>query len=287
MNKKISSLTGIIVVLALAAALGAVIFAFGLSFPKDNNFDINGLKIIKKGIMVSLPRPGDKIASPVKIKGYVNGDGWIGFEGQAGTVALFDDAGVQLGEAVLAATTDWTKPPVEFEVNLEFNKTNQSKGTLIFKNENPSGLEENNRELKVPVLISSTNAETMKLSVYFNNNNLDPEISCNKVFPAEREVPKTLSVARAAVEELLKGPSENEKQSGFFTSINTGVKIQKLTIENGIAKVDFDGQLENGVGGSCKVSAIRAQITQTLKQFQTVTGVIISINGRTEDILQP
>ncbi|MCX6760220.1 MAG: GerMN domain-containing protein, partial [Candidatus Nealsonbacteria bacterium] len=69
--------------------------------------------------------------------------------------------------------------------------------------------------------------------------------------------------------------------------INTGVKIQKLTIENGIAKVDFDEQLENGVGGSCKVSAIRAQITQTLKQLSTVMSVIISINGRTEDILQP
>ncbi|PIP22172.1 MAG: hypothetical protein COX38_02115, partial [Candidatus Nealsonbacteria bacterium CG23_combo_of_CG06-09_8_20_14_all_39_25] len=48
-----------------------------------------------------------------------------------------------------------------------------------------------------------------------------------------------------------------------------------------------DEQLEFQVGGSCKVSAIRAQITQTLKQFPTVDEVVISINGRTEDILQP
>jgi len=35
------------------------------------------------------------------------------------------------------------------------------------------------------------------------------------------------------------------------------------------------------------VTAIRAQITETLKQFPTVENVVISIDGRTEDILQP
>ena len=129
--------------------------------------------------------------------------------------------------------------------------------------------------------------KTLKVKVYFNNNKLDPEFSCNKVFPVEREVSKTQAVARAALEELLKGSSEKEKVEGFFTSINPGVKIQSLVIENGTVKVDFDEQLEFQVGGSCRVAAIRAQITQTLKQFPTVNSVIISIDGRTEDILQP
>lgn len=129
--------------------------------------------------------------------------------------------------------------------------------------------------------------ETMAVKIYFNNSKLDPEYSCNKVFPVEREILKTSAVAKAGLEELLKGPTENEKAGGFFTSINNGVKIQKLTIENGIAKVDFDEQLEFQAGGSCRVSAIRSQIIQTLKQFQSVNEVIISINGRTEDILQP
>jgi spore germination protein GerM len=127
----------------------------------------------------------------------------------------------------------------------------------------------------------------MAVKVFFNNEKSDPEFSCNKVFPVEREIPKTQAVGRTALEELLKGPTDAEKDSKYFTSINPGVKIQSLTIENGIAKVDFDGQLEFQVGGSCRVSAIRAQITETLKQFPTVNSVIISINGRTEDILQP
>jgi spore germination protein GerM len=129
--------------------------------------------------------------------------------------------------------------------------------------------------------------ETIKVKIYFNNSKMDPEYSCNKVFPTERQIIKTSAVARAALEELLKGPTDKEKAEGFINNINSGVIIQKLVIENNVAKVDFDEQLEYQVGGSCRVAAIRAQITQTLKQFSSVKNVIISINGRTEDILQP
>ena len=51
--------------------------------------------------------------------------------------------------------------------------------------------------------------------------------------------------------------------------------------------VDFDAQLEEGMGGSCRVSAVRAQITETLLQFSEARNVVISVDGRIEDILQP
>ena len=167
-------------------------------------------------------------------------------------------------------------------------------------------LESYPRQCKTPdgkTFVEDIGIETIKIKAYFNNDGMDPEFSCNKVFPVEREVPKTQvpkspqatgipvedlgTVAGAALEELLKGPTDAEKEQGFFTSINPDVKIQKLSIEDEIAKVDFDEQLEFQVGGSCRVAAIRAQITETLKQFPTVKDVIISIDGRTEDILQP
>lgn len=132
-------------------------------------------------------------------------------------------------------------------------------------------------------------AETMVVKAYFSNVGLDPnkEFECQNVFAVERTIPKTESVALASVTELLKGPTVAEKAQGYTTNINPGVKVQKLTIEDGVAKVDFDKQLEHQVGGSCRVTAIVAQITQTLKQFPTVKDVVISIDGRTEDILQP
>ena len=129
--------------------------------------------------------------------------------------------------------------------------------------------------------------EYLTVKVFFNNSQMDPEASCNKVFPVERRIVKTLAVGRASLQELLKGPTEKEKAQGYFTSINSGVKINSLTVEDGTAKVDFNEELEFQVGGSCRVSAIRAEIAQTLSQFPTVKEVIISINGRTEDILQP
>jgi spore germination protein GerM len=129
--------------------------------------------------------------------------------------------------------------------------------------------------------------EQMIVKVYFNNNELDPEFSCNKVFPIEREIPKTQAVATAALEELLRGTTPGEEKEGFFTNINPGVEIQTISVTDGVARVDFNEQLEYQVGGSCRVAAIRAQITETLKQFPMVEEVVISINGRTEDILQP
>ena len=60
-----------------------------------------------------------------------------------------------------------------------------------------------------------------------------------------------------------------------------------VEIKDGIAKVDFNDKLEFQVGGSCRVAAIHAQIVDTLKQFPTIQDVLVSIDGRTEDILQP
>jgi len=115
----------------------------------------------------------------------------------------------------------------------------------------------------------------------------EPYFDCSRTIAVERQVPKTLAVTKTAIEALLRGATQEEINQGFVSNINSGVRIQKLIIENEVAKIDFDEQLEFQVGGSCRVAAIWAQITETLKQFPTVDSVLISINGRTEDILQP
>jgi len=136
---------------------------------------------------------------------------------------------------------------------------------------------------------AETPDETMIVKIYFNNPDIDPnwDFECSNVLAVEREIPKTKGVAMAAITELLKGPTAAEKNSGYMTNINSGVKVQSLTVQNGVAKIDFNEQLQYQVGGSCRTSAIIAQIKQTLKQFSAVNSVIISINGETEVILQP
>lgn len=265
----------IIVLITLTTIILSVIGFLFLLKQKENT--------ISQKIIVDLPKPNEIISSPLEIKGKARGS-WY-FEASF-PIKLIDENGGIIAQTIAQAKSDWmTNELVPFEATLDFEAPISGKGFLVLEKDNPSGLSENAEEIKIPVRFAEV--ETMKVKVYFNNEKMDPEFSCNKVFAIEREIPKTQAVARAALEELLKGLTETEISEGFFTSINPSVKIQSLVIENGTAKVDFYEQLEFQVGGSCRVAAIRSQITETLKQFPTVKNVIISINGRTEDILQP
>lgn len=102
-----------------------------------------------------------------------------------------------------------------------------------------------------------------------------------------RTIPQTPGVARASLNLLLQGPTEEEVAQGLGTAIPAGTTLQDIRIENGVAYADFSKTLDEGVAGSAMVTAIREQITRTLMQFPSVTSVVISINGETEDILQP
>lgn len=239
------------------------------------------------GLFVDTPIANTVVNSPLTVSGRVDGTNrWTGFEGQVGIVELLDGNGKILTMGILTATTDWMKFPTDFSTSLNFVTPTTSVGTLVFKNENASGMPDYEREFRLPVKFDPS-FETVKLQAYFSNENLDPEITCEKVFAVTRVLPKTQAVAKAALEELLKGPTDADRIAGYSTSINSGVKINSLVISDGVAKVDFNEALESGVAGSCRVGMIRLQIVNTLKQFATVSSVVISVNGNSEDILQP
>lgn len=251
----------------------------GRTFAEDIGNELEKQDLIR----ISNPRPNQTVESPITITGEARGY-WF-FEALF-PVKLLDGNGNTIASGIAQAEGEWmTEDFVPFKAELTFSQPTTSNGTLVLEKDNPSGLPENADELKVPVRLGAS--EAIKVKVFFNNNQMDPEFSCNKVFAVEREIPKTQATARAALQELLEGPTDTEKTKGFMTSINSEVRIQELTVESGVAKVDFNEQLEFQVGGSCRVAAIRAQIAETLKQFTTVQNVVISINGRTEDILQP
>lgn len=134
----------------------------------------------------------------------------------------------------------------------------------------------------VPVQFSSVASLTLK--TFWSPSG--ETMVCAAVTPTERRVPYTLAVAHAALTELLGGTNTPERMQGLTSSIPEGVTIKSLTIIDGVAKVEFSHALETG--GSCRVAAIRAQIESTLKQFPTVTSVVISTEGNTpEESLQP
>lgn len=125
-----------------------------------------------------------------------------------------------------------------------------------------------------------------KVKVFFVNTLKDPT-DCGQVFSVERDIQKTTTPFQPAVLELLKGPNEAEREQGFSTSINQDARVQGLKIENGTARVDFNDALQSGVTGSCRINSIRSQISETLKQFPNIKNVVISINGKTPNTIQP
>lgn len=132
--------------------------------------------------------------------------------------------------------------------------------------------------------------ETMKIKVFFHNKIKanDPDfIECGKVFSVERIIPKTASVARAALMELFKGPSESEKIQGYTSNISTSVILKGLTIKDGVAYVDLNKPLNQG--GSCAVLATWAAFGNTLKQFPSISEIKIFVNGvdQTENSQNP
>lgn len=252
--------------------------------PKGDSFteDIGNLLEMEDFIKVSSPQPNQAVKYGSIVEGKAVGN-WF-FEASFPIKLVVD--GQTITTTVAEAKSDWmTNNFVDFTATLFYPTTTKDrKADLILERDNPSGLPENDKSLRIPVVLTG---EAEAVYVFWGTQGKE----CNEVVASPvirfKHLGDYQTTARLVLEELLKGPTEAEKNSGYFTSINPDVKIQKFSIEDGVAKVDFDKQLEFQMGGSCRVSAIRAQITQTLKQFSEIKDVIISIDGRTEDILQP
>lgn len=246
----------------------------------EDSIEASEVKITNEpNIIVSIPAPGDEIGLPL----FVIGEARV-FENNL-NYRLKDGNGSILVENFTTADAPDIGQYGMFYVDASYPEPKGANGTLeVFDYSAKDGSEID----KVIIPIRFKKVEAIIVKAFFGNNVKNPGADdCRAVFPVDRRVPKTEAVARAALGELLRGVTGGEAKGGYFTSINSGVKINSIVIENGTAKVDFDETLEQSVGGSCRVAAISAQITQTLKQFPTIKNVVISINGRTEDILQP
>jgi germination protein M len=107
-----------------------------------------------------------------------------------------------------------------------------------------------------------------------------------QLMPVARQVP-VATPARAALEELLRGPTSEEAAAGLGTEIPQGTQLRDILVTEGVARVSFSSELDRDVAGSARVIAIRRQIEETLFQFDQVQEVVIEVNGRVDDVLQP
>ncbi len=90
------------------------------------------------------------IGSPLLLSGEARGF-WF-FEGSF-PVKLIDEKGQTIATGTAKAKSNWlTENFVPFEVKLTFKEPSTTNGQIILSKDSPSGLAENNRSIKIPVI---------------------------------------------------------------------------------------------------------------------------------------
>ncbi|OGC49831.1 hypothetical protein A2716_00510 [candidate division WWE3 bacterium RIFCSPHIGHO2_01_FULL_40_23] len=101
------------------------------------------------GIEVSDPKGNDLVTSPLTVTGRAKGM-WF-FEASF-PVTLTDSEGTEIVSSYAQAQGEWmTEDYVDFESLLEFDTPSDPKGYIVLRADNPSGMPENDKELKIPV----------------------------------------------------------------------------------------------------------------------------------------
>ncbi len=103
----------------------------------------------------------------------------------------------------------------------------------------------------------------------------------DRLVPVQRTVPRTVAVARAALQQLLAGPTpvESAGAAGLTSTVPSGSRLLDVAIADGTATVDISGQFESG-GGSASMFGRLAQVVYTMTQFPSVSGVTFRLDGQ-------
>jgi germination protein M len=101
----------------------------------------------------------------------------------------------------------------------------------------------------------------------------------DKLGVSGRDVPITKAVARAAVTQLLTGPTKADKRAGLSTDIPPGTHLLAVSIAKGTARVNLSPMFARGADPRT-IKARAAQLVYTLTQFPDVSGVLLRVDGR-------
>ncbi len=126
-----------------------------------------------------------------------------------------------------------------------------------------------------PTTTSDVSGQPIQVSVYFTRS--------EKIGAAHRQIPYTKEVAKAAVEQLLKGPNVQEKEVGMFTAVPDGTLFLGVSVADKVATVDLSKEFESG-GGTLSMSLRLAQVVYTLTQFPSVEKVQFRLDGKPVEV---
>ncbi len=134
--------------------------------------------------------------------------------------------------------------------------------------------------------------QPISLNVYFSTTRNNPGMQdCAKTDLVTRSVPHTGATAAAALDQLFRGPTTEEKALGmndFWITEETAHNLKRVFIKNGIAYLDWKDirTVIPNASTSCGSASFFAPVEATLEQFPTVTKVIQAIDGNPSDFYE-
>ena len=113
-----------------------------------------------------------------------------------------------------------------------------------------------------------------------DNGKNGEKIGCNdSVVPVDKEISSTTVLLTSALNELLAIKEKDYQKTGYYSALyQSDLKLDGVTVKNGLATIKLSGTLR--LGGECDNPRVKAQLTQTALQFDTVDRVETLINGR-------
>jgi len=121
----------------------------------------------------------------------------------------------------------------------------------------------------VPVTVAP-DANGLTLNLYFLRNGL--------VGVGHRRIASTPSVARAATELLLAGPTAEERSAGLSTVIPSDTRVRSIDLADGVLTVDVSKEFVANADAPTMRRRL-AQLVFTLTQFPTVQSVRVRVDG--------
>ncbi len=125
--------------------------------------------------------------------------------------------------------------------------------------------------------------------VYFANEEKAPtdNTDCSLVYGTRRTIEDTSQIYRTKLNELFRGPTEEEKATGFssFFSQETAEILQEVIVEGDTAYVNLTDIRDTipSVSSSCGYQQFNASVSETLKHNnRNIENVIFAINGDPE-----
>lgn len=288
MSKKISQSIGVLI---LIVAVVAVLLWVMQAPDETGNGDTTPDDTSIEHELISVDSPGvnETVSSPLEITGEARGT-WY-FEATF-PIRIVDADGNELGTHFATAQDEWmTEDFVPFSAELSFAAPNTETGELILERANPSGLEENADEVRIPVRFSDDTPVERTVQIYHYDPDLDTDASGNimcsdaGLVAVERTITEVQTPLTRSIELLLEGDlTAEEEAAGITTEFPLdGFSLESASITDGVATLEFADPNNSSSGGSCRAGILYTQIEATATQFDTVDSVQII----PEEILQP